>query len=97
VIVFVETLFAFSIILGANTMSQHPKMSRKGIVILLSGTSLLALAGVEMFARRISGGPPDPGGAAHMAIFLYPLTLIAGAVLILVSAMLISCGLSYPR
>jgi hypothetical protein len=64
-------------------------MRWQGVAVLLFGISLVSLAGVEIFARRVCAGPPDPDGAGHMAIFIYPIMLFAGVILTVVSAMLV--------
>jgi hypothetical protein len=86
---FAEVVLAYAVMLVAKPLSRHPQMSWQGATILLSGISILSLAGVELFARRVSAGPPDPNTAAHMAIFIYPVVLISGAILTIVSAMVV--------
>ena len=90
---FGEALLAYAVMLGATSLSRHPQMTRLGVTILLSGISVLSLAGVELFATRVSLGPPDPDTAAHMAIYVFPVLLIGGAIVTLVCALLVGSGI----
>lgn len=91
-----EVLLVYAVMLAAGFLYRHPRMSWQGGTILLLGISMLSLAGVEMFVRRVSKGPPAPDTAAHLAIFIYPAILMSGALLTVVSSMLIS-GSPVPK
>ncbi len=85
-----EVTLVYVVLFGAGHLYRHPQMSWLGGTLLLLGISCLSLAGVEIYARRVSRGFPDPDSAAHMAIFIYPAFLMIGALLTVVASMLVS-------
>lgn len=85
-----EVTLVYAVLFGAGLLYRHPQMSRLGGTLLLLGISFLSFAGVEIYARRVSRGFPDPNSAAHMAIYIYPAFLMGGALLTVVASMLVS-------
>ncbi len=86
--VFFEVLFPYGVMLTFTLLMWH-RMGQRANIMLSLGILVVVLGGILLYAKSAVLGPPDPNTAAHMALFIYPVLILAGFVFISMLAILV--------
>lgn len=87
VIASLVALIPYGAMLLSTFLAWHPRMNRRGILLLLWGISLLSIAEITILGMFAVSGPPDPDTAGHLRSYIWPILFTGCLIIITVIAM----------